>query len=120
VTAARIALTRAAPPVGAARVDGAACRTKQAMLVEWARALDFPDYFGHNWDALSDVIGDLIDDGPIVIAVDDAVELLADEPPEQLRTLLEVLDDERLTLLLRCPEQDEPALQQRLDQASGR
>jgi RNAse (barnase) inhibitor barstar len=120
MTSARISLTRAAPPVGAARVDGAACRTKPAMFAEWARALDFPDYFGHNWDALADVIGDLVDDGPIVIAVDDAVQLLADEPPEQLRTLLEVLDDERLTLLLRCQQGDEGTMQQRLTQASGR
>ena len=117
MTAARISLTRAAPPVGAARVDGAACRNRPGMFAEWARALDFPDHFGHHWDALVDVLHDVVDDGPVVIAVDDAAQLLADEPPEQLRTLLEVLDDDRVTLLLRCSVEEEPALARRVEDA---
>ena len=119
MTAARISLTRAAPPVGAARVDGAACRDSQGMFAEWARALDFPDHFGQNWDALVDVLHDVVDDGPIVIAVDHAAQLLADEAPEQLRTLLEVLDDDPVALLLRCSVEEEPALARRVEDARG-
>ena len=42
-----------------ARVDLADCGDKAAVLAELARALDFPDWFGGNWDALADSLGDL-------------------------------------------------------------
>ncbi len=34
-------------------------RTKAALLDCIARVMDFPDYFGRNWDALSDCLRDL-------------------------------------------------------------
>ena len=40
-------------------VDGRHIRTKGAMLDALAEALDFPDYFGHNLDALNDLVNDL-------------------------------------------------------------
>jgi RNAse (barnase) inhibitor barstar len=40
-------------------VDGRDIRTKAAMLAALAQALDFPDYFGHNLDALNDLVNDL-------------------------------------------------------------
>jgi RNAse (barnase) inhibitor barstar len=40
-------------------VDGREIRTKAAMLDALATALDFPDYFGHNLDALNDLVNDL-------------------------------------------------------------
>ena len=36
-------------------VDGREIRSKAAMLDALATALDFPDYFGHNYDALNDL-----------------------------------------------------------------
>ncbi len=120
MTSSLISLTRAAPPGGAARVDGGACRTRRQLFAEWARALDFPEHFGHNWDAFADVLGDLVDRGAVVVAVDDAGQLLADEPPDQLRMLLEIVEARRLTLLLSCPERDEAALRARLGQARAR
>ena len=86
-------------------VSGRACRTRRGLFTEWARALDFPAYFGHNWDAFADSLTDrawpeLADPGaepaelePLVITVEDAERLLAEEPPARLATLLEILDD---------------------------
>lgn len=40
------------------RVDLRDCDGKPSFLARIAIALDFPDWFGHNWDALSDCLGD--------------------------------------------------------------
>jgi RNAse (barnase) inhibitor barstar len=40
-------------------LDGSRIRTKAAMLDALAEAMDFPDYFGRNLDALNDVVNDL-------------------------------------------------------------
>ena len=41
------------------RVDLAGCSDKATLLARLAAALQFPDWFGHNWDALSDCLTDL-------------------------------------------------------------
>jgi hypothetical protein len=41
------------------RVDLAKVRGKAGLLTALARALDFPAWFGGNWDALQDCLGDL-------------------------------------------------------------
>lgn len=41
------------------RIDLAGAAGKEAMLERIARALDFPAWFGGNWDALEDCLGDL-------------------------------------------------------------
>ena len=50
-----------APPPGFAVkvVSGTACTTKQALLAEFARVLEFPSYFGMNWDAFEECVTDL-------------------------------------------------------------
>jgi RNAse (barnase) inhibitor barstar len=113
-----LSLTRATPPEGVARVDGSACRTRLDLLTEWSRALDVPDYFGRNWDAFADVLSERLERGPLAVAVDNAVQLLADESPDQLRMLIEVLDG--VTVTFRGSEDDETTINKRLDQASGR
>jgi len=40
-------------------VDIAAAHGKGEVLAELARSLKAPDWFGHNWDALADALGDL-------------------------------------------------------------
>jgi RNAse (barnase) inhibitor barstar len=40
-------------------LDGHEIRSKAAMLDALAEALSFPDYFGHNLDALNDLVNDL-------------------------------------------------------------
>ena len=111
-------IARAAPQSAAARVNGASCRTRTGLFTEWARALAFPDYFGHNWDAFADALRDVPVEGAAEVAVLDAPALLADEPPTQLRTLLDVLgeaaDRSGLRVILVCPPGEEAALVERL------
>ena len=62
-------------------IRGARCRTKAGLLGELAQALQFPEYFGHNWDALTDCVTDLswLPAPAYSLVVDDADLLLADD-----------------------------------------
>jgi len=40
-------------------IRGQRCIDTPRMMGEWAAALQFPYYFGHNWDALSECLSDL-------------------------------------------------------------
>lgn len=73
---------------------GAKCRTAAALFQEFARALKFPDYFGHNWDALEECLADLewLPAKGYVLAVTDAEQVLTQEE-EDYSTFLEVLSD---------------------------
>ena len=39
-------------------IDLQSCQTKEMLLRELAKVMCLPDYFGHNWDALSDILTD--------------------------------------------------------------
>ncbi|WP_038011761.1 barstar family protein [Thauera sp. 63] len=41
------------------RVELADCTDKAGLLRRFAEAFRFPDWFGHNWDALADCLTDL-------------------------------------------------------------
>ncbi|MEV4490700.1 barstar family protein [Micromonospora coxensis] len=77
----------------AGAVPGAAARTRAELFTRLAETLDLPGYFGRNWDALADCLSDLVETGPVTLTVEDADQLLVDEPPAQLATLLDVFDD---------------------------
>ena len=75
---------RTVPPQKRAAVrliHGRACGTREAMLDEFARALDFPEYFGSNWDALEDCLTDLawLSSNKFVFVVTNTDALLRDE-----------------------------------------
>ncbi len=76
------------------RVDLAGCSDKAMLLARLAAALQFPDWFGHNWDALSDCLTDLswlpARRYRIVLAQPEALRTAA---PETLATLLEILGE---------------------------
>jgi RNAse (barnase) inhibitor barstar len=44
---------------GVFRVDLADAETKERMIERVCQAMDFPEGFGHNWDALLDCLADL-------------------------------------------------------------
>ncbi len=52
-----------------APVDGAYAQTKPEVLAAIGAALQFPDYYGSNFDALADCLGDL--ETPTVLLWDD-------------------------------------------------
>jgi RNAse (barnase) inhibitor barstar len=103
-------LTLTSDPVRAG-VDGHACRTRAAFFHEAARALGFPDYFGHNWDAFLDCLRDL--DRP-ALTVERADELLSEEDPRQLAILLEILARRNVPTTLAAVSDRMPALRTRL------
>lgn len=41
------------------RIDLAGCRDHAQLFARFAKAMRFPEWFGHNWDALADSLGDL-------------------------------------------------------------
>ncbi|HSB45017.1 MAG TPA: barstar family protein [Nitrospira sp.] len=73
---------------------GSKCRTSAGLFAEFARALDFPDYFGHNWDALEECLADLewLPAKGYVLILTDAEQVLQDDEADYA-TLLEVLSD---------------------------
>jgi RNAse (barnase) inhibitor barstar len=75
-------------------VRGGKCRTAAGLFAELAEALEFPDYFGHNWDALEECLVDLewLPAKGYVLLFTDA-ELILPDDEEEFATFLEVLND---------------------------
>lgn len=73
---------------------GGKCRKTPALFAEMANVLAFPDYFGHNWDALEECLADLewLPGKGYVLLFTSADQILADDDDE-FATLLEVLSD---------------------------
>lgn len=75
-------------------IDFAGCRDRDEVLERFAAALRFPDWFGHNWDALADCLSDLSwspADGYLLL-LDHAAAWRA-AAPDDFATLLAVLGD---------------------------
>lgn len=72
-----------------AYVDGWAHQTKAEFLAAAAEALDFPDWFGHNLDALADCLDDL-DVSPVVVLWD-GWGTLARSEPDTFALVVEIL-----------------------------
>lgn len=84
-----------APPGFALRlIQGKKCGTPSSLFAEFARVLDFPDYFGHNWDALEECLADFewLPAKGYILLITDAHAILPDDEDEY-ETLLEVLSD---------------------------
>lgn len=83
IPAARFAATGDPPPgVAVFELDGSAMADLDGVFTEFAEKLSFPAYFGRNWAALRDCLGDLtwlppatdyrmiVRDWPLVLAAD--------------------------------------------------
>lgn len=59
------------------------CQSTKALFDTWSCALGFPEYFGENWMAFDECIGDreISPRVPTIVLVVDAETLLANEPP---------------------------------------
>jgi len=68
-------------------LDGRTLTDKPSLLAALGHALDFPDYYGENWDALEECLADLSwREGPVCLVIQHA-----DAIPAELRaTLLDV------------------------------
>jgi len=84
------------PPAGYVLrlVQGKKCTSPTGVFNEFARALEFPDYFGHNWDALEECLADLewLPAKGYVVLITEAQAVIPDDE-EEYETLLEVLND---------------------------
>lgn len=61
-------------------VDGRLCRTKDSLFQEFAEVLDFPNYFGANWDAFEECIKDLswLEESRYLLIITNFSEVLVD------------------------------------------
>jgi RNAse (barnase) inhibitor barstar len=96
VTAGQRAESLVCPPTGLALkvIKGRHCKTPASLFAEFARALEFPDYFGHNWDALEECLADLewLPAKGYILLITDAAHVLSDDEAEY-ETFLEILCD---------------------------
>lgn len=75
-------------------IDLRTCTTKTDALQRIADALNFPPWFGHNWDALSDCLADLSwlpGSGHVLLL--EHTDRLRSAAPEDLATAAEILDE---------------------------
>lgn len=126
-------LERPGPPRVVARlIRGTKARTTPALFDEVAAALQFPFYFGENWDAFDECIHDLdwLAADVVLLVIADADALLDQEPSEDLRVLLKILEDaaqepvrgegwlskppQRLRVLLHSTAKEQATLSRRL------
>ncbi len=75
-------------------VKGKNVQTKERFLTVFAEALQFPDYFGSNWDALEDCLTDLSwlsADGFVIVY--DHFDVFLKHDPDEADTALDILSD---------------------------
>ncbi len=81
------------PHAALRHLRGTKMRTLQALFDETAASLQFPPYFGENWDALDECLNDLdwLPVGPCTLLLLDTQHLLDRAEPADRATLAEVL-----------------------------
>jgi RNAse (barnase) inhibitor barstar len=75
-------------------VEGADIRSKEEFLNKSALALRFPEYFGHNWDALQDCLTDMSwVEAKGYMVLYDRCEQFAERSPQEFATVLEIFKE---------------------------
>jgi RNAse (barnase) inhibitor barstar len=74
--------------------DGRKCHTKAGLLGEFARVLDFPSYFGKNWDAFEECVTDLqwLPTPGYLFVITEADQVLPDHD-EEYETFITILEE---------------------------
>ena len=76
-------------------IDARGIASKPAFLDAFADALHFPDYFGRNWDAFEECLGDLswesLDDAKGIVIVLDRPDRFARNQPDEWAIARDVL-----------------------------
>jgi hypothetical protein len=130
--------TSTSSQVVARLIRGHKAKTTEALFDEFAAALQFPCYFGENWDAFDECVNDLewLSGNAYVLLITNSNRLLDQERPEELNLLLHLLasagtewakaiDGERprpakpFHTVLQCMPEDEHGLRNKLH-ASGK
>ena len=75
-------------------VDGRPVQRKEQLMNAMATALDLPEHFGHNWDALEECLTDLEGiEAEGYLLLYDHIDGLLGTHPDQFETLVEILKD---------------------------
>ncbi|MBI5027084.1 MAG: barstar family protein [Nitrospirae bacterium] len=72
---------------------GKRCTTKSGLFDEFASALQFPYYFGENWDAFDECLSDLewLKGNAYIFLISQANEILSKESDEELQRFIDIL-----------------------------
>ena len=75
-------------------LDARRMRTRAGLFDEFSARLDFPDYFGRNWDALSECLADLswLGGSAYAIVIAEGECLLAEEPARELTQFVDLIE----------------------------
>ncbi len=88
-------------------LDSTKCKTRLMFFKEIANSLKFPDYFGHNWDALEECLSDLdwiANNGWVLVFLN--ADKLLNEKTRDFKILIKLLDGVgREWSQLRCYDQ---------------
>lgn len=114
-------------------IRGAKAATEGELFDEMSAALQFPYYFGENWNAIDECLTDLewLSGDSYVLFFTDSAQLLAQEPPSRLGLLWQVLGNAAAEwarprheggaraarpfhVVFQCTEEEETAIQARL------
>src|SRR6266404_5183947 len=76
------------------KIRGKKSRDMSSMFNEFSAVLQFPYYFGENWNALDECLNDLewLPADNYVIFITDANHLLVDETPDDFRAIVSALE----------------------------